>query len=53
MKKFTIKVKVPKFKPRHEFLFNDGEFKPRSERGAKAWRRKEKHRGKMEYDQLV
>lgn len=42
----TIKIKQ---KRRAEFLFNDGEFRPRSEKSAKQYRRREKHRGKS-YD---
>lgn len=43
MEKFTIKFKAPKQKRRADFLFNDGEFKPRTERNAKVWRRKVKN----------
>lgn len=46
----TIKIKQ---KRRADFLFNDGEFKPRSEKCAKQYRRQEKHRGKFINDALV
>lgn len=40
----TFKIKQ---KRRTDFLFNDGEFKPRSEKCAKQYRRREKHRDKF------
>lgn len=40
----TIKVKQ---KRRAQFLFNDGEFRPRSEKSVKQYRRRDKHRCKF------
>jgi hypothetical protein len=47
MKRETFTVKLDKPKRRHQFLFNDGEFKPRQENIVKIYRRREKHRGKI------
>lgn len=53
MKREILTVKTPKPKRRHQFLFNDGEFKPRQENIAKAYRRREKHRGKFEVESMI
>lgn len=50
MEKFTIKFKAPKQKRRTDFLFNDGEFKPRTQRNDKVWRRKVKNQRQAEND---
>jgi len=40
MKREIITAKVPKQKRRADFLFHDGQFKPKSERNRKAYDRK-------------
>lgn len=44
MKREILKVKTEQTRRRAAFLFNDGEFRPRQERSAKAYQRKDKHR---------
>ena len=44
MKREIIDIKFERPRRRHQFLFNDGEFKPKKENIAKAYRRREKHR---------
>lgn len=51
MKSIVLTLKIKRFKPRHNFLFDDGEFRPKTEKLAKAYRRREKHRGKSLVDQ--
>jgi hypothetical protein len=43
-KRETLTLVVPRVRRRAKFLFNDGEFKPRTEKKAKAYARREKHR---------
>lgn len=50
MKREIIKFTVKKTKPRHDFLFNDGEFKPKQEKLAKVYRRQQKHRNAGDYE---
>ena len=49
MKREVMTFKVQRSKRRTDFLFNDGEFRPRSEKSTKTYRRKEKHRSSVEY----
>lgn len=44
MKREVFTVKMPRQKKRAQFLFNDGEFKPKKEKQATEYRRREKHR---------
>jgi hypothetical protein len=50
VKREVISFKIPRPKHRADFLFNDGEFKPKSEKIAKAYRRREKHRNQSDYE---
>lgn len=51
MKREIFSVKVKRFKPRAQFLFNDGEFKPKTAKSGKKFVRREKVRqGSGEYD---
>lgn len=50
MKQEIIIGKIVKAKRRHQFLFNDGEFKPRLEKSAKSYRRKEKYPSKNDVE---
>lgn len=51
MKRELLSVKVPRQKRRAQFLFNDGEFKPRKEKQATEYKRHVKNRRqKGEYD---
>lgn len=50
MKREVLSFKVQRIKPRAKFLFEDGEFKPKQEKFAKAYRRRDKHRLKGDYD---
>ncbi len=43
MKAESFTKKFTREKKRAQFLFNDGEFKPRTEFSAKVYRRREKH----------
>lgn len=49
MKFQPIKFKIVRLKPRKSFLFTDGEFKPKTEKNAKAYRRQKKHRNTGEF----
>lgn len=51
MKREIIQVKVPRAKRRHQFLFNDGEFKPKQEKLAKIYRRQQKHRSNPDWEE--
>lgn len=44
MKREVVSFKIQRPKRRHQFLFNDGEFRPKCELKAKVYRRQEKHR---------
>lgn len=44
MKREILQFKVPRKPARTDFLFNDGEFRPRKEAVAKQYRRQDKHR---------
>lgn len=48
MKREILSFKLERPKRRAQFLFNDGEFKPRSEKSVKQFRRRDKHR--KQYD---
>lgn len=50
MKREVLTFKIPQTKPRHRFLFEDGEFKPKQEKLAKAYRRRDKHRRSGDYE---
>jgi hypothetical protein len=39
-----IKFKIVRLKPRKSFLYTDGQYKPKQEKSAKAFRRHDKHR---------
>lgn len=52
MKREVMTFKLVRQKRRADFLFNDGEFKPRSEKSAKLYRRREKHRGQFDQECL-
>lgn len=44
MKREIISFSVPRAKRRTDFLFHDGEFRPRSEKNQKQYKRQDKHR---------
>jgi hypothetical protein len=44
MKREILSFSVPRTKRRTDFLFNDGEFRPRSEKNQKQYKRQNKHR---------
>jgi hypothetical protein len=48
MKREVITVTVERQKRRAQFLFNDGEFRPRQEKIAKMYRRQDKHKHRRE-----
>jgi hypothetical protein len=48
MKRQTMTVQFERNRTRAAFLFNDGQFKPRAVRSAKAYRRQDKHRSRAE-----
>lgn len=50
MKREVLTFKIPQTKPRHRFLFEDGEFKPKQEKLAKVYRRRDKHRRSGDYE---
>jgi len=50
MKREVISLKIQRTKRRTDFLFNDGEFRPRSEKSAKQYRRREKYQTSTEYE---
>lgn len=52
MEKFVLTLKIKRYKPRHNFLFDDGEFRPKTEKSAKVYRRRQKHRNQGAADQF-
>lgn len=48
IKREVIKIKIGKSRRRAQFLFNDGEFRPRTEKCGKAYKRKPKNRRELE-----
>lgn len=50
MKREVLSFKIQRTKPRAKFLFEDGEFRPKQEKSAKAYRRRDKHRQVGDYE---
>lgn len=50
MKREVITFKISRPKQRTKFLFTEGEFRPKSEKVAKAYRRQSKHRLLEDYE---
>ena len=44
MKREILEIKASRQKRRAQFLFNDGQYKPKTEKSVKTFRRQPKHR---------
>lgn len=53
MKREIIVVKIDRPKRRAQFLFNDGEFKPKKEKSIKGYSRREKYRNRDLHESMV
>lgn len=50
MKREVIVLKLERPKHRAQFLFNDGEFRPKKEKSIKGYSRREKYRNRDMYE---